>query len=76
MMQQASRSPIVWGLKRGLDQAARNANDAVSMIQVAEGATKEISQMLTRMRELAVQAASGTYSATDRDALRPLSFKP
>ena len=53
----------------GLDQAVRNANDAVSMIQVVEGATKEISQMLTRMRELAVQAASGTYSATDRDAL-------
>jgi flagellin len=53
----------------GLNQAARNANDAISMIQVAEGATKEISLMLTRMRELAVQAASGTYSATDRDAL-------
>jgi len=53
----------------GLDQAARNANDAISMIQVAEGATMEISHMLTRMRELAVQAASGTYSATDRDAL-------
>jgi len=53
----------------GLDQASRNANDAISMIQVAEGATKEISLMLTRMRDLAVQGASGTYSATDRDAL-------
>ena len=58
----------------GLDQAA-HANDAVSMIQVAEGATKEISQMLTGMRELAVQAASGTYSATDGMPLT-LSFKP
>ena len=53
----------------GLNQASRNANDAISMLQVAEGATKEISLILTRMRELAVQAGSGTYSATDRDAL-------
>ena len=53
----------------GLNQASRNANDAISMLQVAEGATKEISNILTRMRELAVQAGSGTYSATDRDAL-------
>ena len=40
----------------GLNQATRNANDAISMLQVAEGATKEISNILTRMRELAVQA--------------------
>ena len=53
----------------GLKQASRNANDAISMLQVAEGATKEISSILNRMRELAVQAGSGTYSATDRDAL-------
>ena len=53
----------------GLNQASRNANYAISMLQVAEGATKEISNMLGRMRELAVQAGSGTYTDTDRDAL-------
>ncbi len=53
----------------GLEQASRNANDAITMLQVAEGATKEISNMLGRMRELAVQAANGTYSDTDRDSL-------
>ena len=40
---------------RGLDQAVRNANDAISMIQVAEGAMKEVTNMFQRMRELAVQ---------------------
>lgn len=53
----------------GLEQAVRNANDGVAMLQVAEGAVVEISNMLSRMRELAIQAASGTYSATDRAAL-------
>jgi flagellin len=53
----------------GLEMAAKNANDAISMLEVAEGATLEISNMLIRMRELAVQSASGTYSATDRDAM-------
>ena len=53
----------------GLEQGARNALDAITMLQVAEGATKEISNMLSRMRELAVQAGSGTYTDTDRDAL-------
>lgn len=53
----------------GLNQASRNANDAISMLQVVEGATKEISNMLGRMRELAVQSGSGTYTDTDRDAL-------
>ena len=53
----------------GLNMAARNANDAISMLQTAEGATKEISTMLGRMRELAVQAASGTYTSSDRTAL-------
>lgn len=53
----------------GLNMAVRNANDAISMLQTAEGATKEITNMLGRMRELAVQAASGTYTATDRTAL-------
>ena len=53
----------------GLDQAVRNANDGIAMLQVAEGAVVEISNMLSRMRELAIQAASGTYSATDLTAL-------
>ena len=53
----------------GLNMAVRNANDAISLIQTADGATSEISDMLSRMRELAVQASSGTYTATDRAAL-------
>ena len=53
----------------GLEQAVRNANDGIAMLQVAEGAVVEISNMLSRMRELAIQAASGTYSSTDRAAL-------
>ena len=53
----------------GLEQAARNANDGISMIQVAEGAYVEVSNMLARMKEMSVQAASGTYSNTDRAAL-------
>ncbi|WP_416545134.1 flagellin [Limnohabitans sp. DCL3] len=54
---------------RGLNQAVRNANDGVSLIQTAEGATQEITNMLQRMRELAVQAANDTYTASDRSAL-------
>ena len=54
---------------QGLNQAVRNANDAISMVQTADGALIEITNMLQRMKELAVQAASGTNSATDRDAL-------
>ena len=53
----------------GLEQAARNANDGISMIQTAEGAVGEISNILGRMKELAVQSSSGTYSATDRTAM-------
>ena len=49
---------------RGLGQAERNANDGISLVQTAEGAMDEMSGMLIRMRELAVQAASGT---TDSD---------
>jgi len=55
---------------RGLDQAVRNANDAISMIQTAEGATNEVTSMLQRMRELAVQAANDTYVTADRNALQ------
>lgn len=53
----------------GLNMAVRNANDAISFLQTADGATQEISNMLGRMRELAVQAASGTYTTTDQAAL-------
>jgi len=49
---------------RGLNQAVRNANDAISFLQVADGALIETTNMLQRMRELAVQATAGTYSAT------------
>ena len=55
---------------RGLDQAVRNGNDAISMIQTADGALIEVSNMLQRMRELAVQAATGTNSPTDKAALQ------
>ena len=55
---------------KGLNQAVRNANDAISMIQTAEGATKEITNMLQRMRELSVQSANDTYTQDDRSALQ------
>ena len=53
----------------GLNQAVRNANDAISMIQVAEGALKGMTDMLQRMRELAVQSISDSNTSTDRTAL-------
>ena len=53
----------------GLNMAARNANDAISLLQTVDGAAGEISNMLGRMYELAVQSASGTYTSTDRTAL-------
>jgi flagellin len=55
---------------RGLNQAVRNANDAISMIQTAEGALGEVNNMLQRMRELAVQAANDTNSDADREFLQ------
>ena len=55
---------------RGLNQAARNANDGISLAQTAEGALGETTAALQRMRELSVQAANGTNSATDRAALQ------
>ena len=54
---------------RGLNQAVRNANDAISMIQVAEGAMKEVTNMVQRMRELAVQSISDSNTSNDRRAL-------
>ena len=57
------------GQVSGLHMAARNANDAISLLQTVDGAASEISNMLGRMYELAVQSASGTYTSTDRTAL-------
>jgi flagellin len=54
---------------RGLNQAVRNANDAINLIQTAEGATNEITDMMQRMRELAVQAVNDTNSNADRSYL-------
>jgi flagellin len=54
---------------RGLDQAIRNANDGVSLIQTAEGALSESTNILQRMRELSVQSANGIYNASDRATL-------
>ena len=51
---------------RSLAQAGRNANDGISLVQVAEGATNEISNMLVRMRELSIQAASDTIGDRER----------
>jgi flagellin len=53
----------------GLDQAARNANDGISFAQTAEGAMEEMSNLLQRVRELAVQAANDTNTPSDREAL-------
>ena len=54
---------------RGLNQAVRNVNDGISMMQTTEGGLVEVSNMLQRMRELAVQAMNGTYSNTQRGYL-------
>lgn len=54
---------------RGLDQARRNANDGISLSQVAEGALQSSSETLQRIRELAIQAMNATNSASDRQAL-------
>ncbi|WP_420605849.1 flagellin [Novosphingopyxis sp.] len=55
---------------RGLNMAMRNANDGISLAQTAEGGMNEITNMLQRMRELAVQSANGTLSAGDRTNLQ------
>jgi flagellin len=54
---------------RGLDQAVRNANDGISLLQTAEGALVEVTNMMQRMRELSVQAANDTNTASDRTSL-------
>lgn len=55
---------------RGMNQAARNANDGISLAQTAEGALVEIGNNLQRIRELAVQSANATNSENDREALQ------
>ena len=54
---------------KGLDQATRNTNDAISMVQTADGAMAEVSTMLQRMRELTVQAANGTNTTAELSVL-------
>jgi flagellin len=51
---------------RGLDQAVRNGNDSISMLQTTEGAMIEMTNMMQRMRELAIQSSNDTYTASDR----------
>jgi len=53
----------------GLNQAVRNANDGISLVQTAEGALEEVSDILNRMKELAVQASNGTYATSDLTAM-------
>ena len=55
---------------RGNDQAARNANDGISLAQTAEGALASIGENLQRIRELSVQSANATNSASDRASLQ------
>jgi flagellin len=54
---------------RGLDQAVRNANDGISLLQTSEGALIEVTNMMQRMRELSVQAANDTNTASDRASM-------
>ncbi|MBT7307411.1 MAG: flagellin [Gammaproteobacteria bacterium] len=60
---------------RGLDQAVRNANDGISMIQTAEGALDQTTNILQRMRELSVQSANGTYNDSENRASMDAEFK-
>lgn len=56
---------------RGMEQASRNAQDGISLVQVAEGALQTVNNMLVRIKELATQSANGTYQdATDRARLQ------
>jgi flagellin len=63
---------IVTGMSaqiRGIDQAVRNANDGMSMIQTMDGASEEVVNMLQRQRELAIQSLNGTYNADNRNQM-------
>ncbi len=58
------------GQIRGLEMAAKNSQDAISLIQTAEGALNETHAILQRMRELAVQGANDTNTTIDRDQIQ------
>ena len=60
---------------RGLDQAVRNANDGISLIQTAEGALDQSTNVLQRMRELSIQSANGTYNDSENRASLDAEFK-
>jgi flagellin len=62
-------SQSLTGQVNGLDQAQRNAQDGVSLVQTADGTLNDVQQMLQRIRELAVQYQNGTLSATDQSAI-------
>ena len=55
---------------RSLAQASRNANDGISLVQVGEGALNEVSNILVRLRELAIQSANGASSSADRNTIK------
>ncbi|MBT0670421.1 flagellin FliC [Novosphingobium profundi] len=55
---------------KGMSQGIRNANDGISLAQTAEGGLSEVSNMLQRVRELAIQSASATYQDSDREAMQ------
>jgi len=55
---------------RSLAQASRNANDGISLVQVGEGALNEVSNILVRLRELAIQSANGATSAADKNTIK------
>ena len=55
---------------RDLSQASQNVMDGISLIQTAEGALNEVSDMLTRLKQLTVQGQNGTYTSTDRDSIQ------
>ena len=55
---------------RGLQSAIKNANDSISTVETAEGAMQEVTSILQRMRELAIQSASDTNSDADREFLQ------
>jgi flagellin len=57
-------------LNRGLSQAQRNAQDGISLVQIAERAMGSIGEVIQRIRELAVQSANGTYTDADRNRIQ------
>jgi flagellin len=62
-------SQALTGQVNGLDQAQRNAQDGVSLVQTADGSLNDVQQMLQRIRELAVQYSNGTLGSTDQNAI-------